>query len=49
VGSGWLWKQLQDFGIGVAAIFWMRVAVKIVVAFINDWRASAAACADSCL
>jgi hypothetical protein len=43
MGSGWLLQQWQDFALGVAVIFWMWVAVKVVVAFIKDWRASAAA------
>ena len=42
MGSEWLW-QLQNFALGIAVIFWMWVALKVVVAFINDWRASAAA------
>jgi hypothetical protein len=43
VGSGWIWKQYQDFALGLAGIFWVMIAMKVVVAFIKDWRASAAA------
>jgi len=36
MGTGWLWRQMQDFALGIAVIFWLWVAVKVVVAFIND-------------
>ncbi len=38
----WLIQQWQDFALGLAVLFWVLVALRVVAAFFSNWRASAA-------